>query len=40
MAVGAVDESCRLNMGNLNILSEARVHAPELIGYQVSVDSI
>jgi hypothetical protein len=40
MAVGAVDESCRLNRGNLNILSEARIHAPELIGYQVSVDPI
>jgi len=40
MAVGAVDESCRLNRGNLNILSEARIHAPELIGYQVSVDLI
>jgi hypothetical protein len=40
MAVGAVDESCRLNRGNLNILSEARIHAPELTGYQVSVDPI
>src|ERR1700746_4065989 len=40
IAVGAVDESCRLNRGNLNILSEARIHSPELIGYQVSVDPI
>ena len=39
-AVGAVDESCRLNRGNLNILSEARIHAPELISYQVSGDPI
>jgi hypothetical protein len=37
-AVGAVNESCRLNRGNLNILSEARIHAPELISYQVSGD--
>jgi len=38
-AVGAVEESCRLNSrGNLNILSEARIHAPELISHQVSVD--
>jgi hypothetical protein len=32
------DESCRLNRGNLNILSEARIHAPELISYQVRGD--
>ena len=28
------------NSGNLNILSEARIHAPELISDQVSVDPI
>ena len=39
-AVGAVDESCRLNRANHNILSEARIDAPELSGYQVSVDPI
>src|SRR6202047_185679 len=33
-------ETCGLNSGNLNILSEARIHAPELISDQVSVDPI
>ena len=37
-AVGAAGETCGLNSGNLNILSEARIHAPELISDQVSVD--
>src|SRR5207248_586128 len=37
-AVGAAGETCVLNSGNLNILSEARIHAPELISDQVSVD--
>ena len=39
-AVGAVDKSCRLNRGNLNILGEARMHAPELISHRISVDPI
>src|ERR1700730_17438413 len=40
-AVGAVDESCRLSSrGNLNILSEARIHAPELISHQINGDPI
>ena len=40
-AVGAVDESCRLNSkGNFNILSEAWIHAPELISYRISVSPI
>ena len=33
-------ETCGLNSGNLNILSEARIHAPELISDQVSIDQI
>src|SRR6202047_1211061 len=33
-------ETCGLNSGNLNILSEARIHAPELISDQVSIDPI
>ena len=37
-AVGVAGETCGLNSGNLNILSEARIHAPELISDQVSVD--
>jgi hypothetical protein len=40
-AVGAVGERCRLNSrGDLNILSEARVHALELISHRISVDPI
>src|ERR1700756_461128 len=40
-AVGAIGERYRLNSrGNLNILSEARVYAPELISHQISVDPI
>jgi hypothetical protein len=40
-AIGAVDESCRLNSrGNLNILSEAWIHVPELISYRISVSPI
>src|SRR6202049_4194678 len=38
--VGAAGKTCGLNSGNLNILSEARIHAPELISDQVSVDPI
>jgi hypothetical protein len=38
--VGAACETCGLNSGNLNILSEARIHTPELISDQVSVDPI
>jgi hypothetical protein len=37
-AVGAAGETCGLNSDNLNILSEARIHAPELISDQLSVD--
>jgi hypothetical protein len=40
-AVGAGDESCRLNSrGNFNILSEAWIHAPELISDRISVNPI
>jgi hypothetical protein len=38
--VGAAGETCGLNSGNLNILSEARIHAPELISDRVGVDPI
>jgi hypothetical protein len=38
--LGAAGETCGLNSGNLNILSEARIHASELISDQVSVDPI
>jgi hypothetical protein len=35
-AVGAADNVCRLNSrGDLNILSEAGIHAPQLISYQL-----
>jgi hypothetical protein len=40
-AVGAVDERCRLNSrGDFNILSEAWIHAPELMSYRISVNPI
>jgi hypothetical protein len=40
-AVGAVDESCRLNSrGNFDILSGAWINAPELISYRISVNPI
>jgi hypothetical protein len=32
--------SMRAVRGNLNILSEARIHAPELISHRISVDPI
>ena len=38
--VAAAGETCGLNSANLNILSEARIHAPELTSDQVSVDPI
>ena len=35
-AVGAADNICRLNSrGDLNILSEAGIHVPQLISYQL-----